>query len=350
MLRAALLLWIFLHLLPVRAADVEGLFETEVIARSLSAGDRKLAIQEAMRIVLSRVVAGEHAKQTGVVDSAVAGAENYVRQYQYAMISNGWHDDGGSRLMRVEFNETQLLELLRSGDVGIWSEIRPETLTWLVVERRGKRRFYDADAMPELENVLTRAARLKGLPLIFPILDLDEQRRIAVSEVLSSDSTQLQAASARYGTVSVLAGHLVERDGCWRAEWTHFFNSGIRQWAGGCLALGDAVLNGMQGVYDTLSEYYGVKPENADKGLAVVKIKGIKTTDDRNRISAYLDSITLIKSVTWVNVEDDVNIYQIRYEGDAGHLAEALASNGPLTPVKLPGLDRRDFVYQLRRD
>ncbi|WP_152555695.1 DUF2066 domain-containing protein [Methylomarinum vadi] len=347
---ALLMLALLLGVGNVWAVEVKGLYETEVLAKSRSNEDRNKAIREALAVVLGRVVAADKVMETPVVKTALAGASHYVRQFQYAMISSKWQRDERSRLMRVLFDEQQLLELLRSGNVGIWSEIRPETLAWLVVERQDKLRFYEADSMPELENALTRAARIKGLPLIFPMLDLEEQQRISVSEVLSNDSTQLLAASERYDVVSVLAGRLVEKGKCWEAEWALYFDEKIEQWATPCAALSEVTLSGMQGVYDVLSKYYAVKPEIAESGFIRLKIKGVKTMTDMVRVTEFLQSVALIKSVNWVSVENGYNIYKIKYEGSDVLLAEALTAANVLAPVPGAELSRYELKYRLVRD
>lgn len=343
--------WVLLLALPnvtdVWAAEVKGLYEVEVLAKSRSNEDRNKAIQEALRIVLGRVVAADRVMETPVVKTALAGASHYVRQFQYAMIASRWQNDERARLMRVLFDESQLLQLLRSGNVGIWSEIRPETLAWLVVERDGRRRFYDADGMPELENALSRAARRKGLPVIYPILDLQEQQRISVSEILSSDSTQLLAASERYDVVSVLAGRLVGKRTCWEAEWALYFDDKILQWASSCGSLDDVALAGMQGVYDVLSKYYGVKPEIGEPGFITLKIQGIKTMTDMVKVTEFLESLALIKEVDWVSVTDGYNIYRIKHEGSEALLTEALSSAGLLTPLSGSAGGQQELKFRL---
>lgn len=244
------------------AVEVKGLYEAEILAKSRSEEDRIAAIQDALKIVLGRVLATDDALQGPLVKTAVADASQYVRRFQFSMSDGGAQTNESARLLRVLFDEQQLRELFRASHVGFWSEIRPETLIWLVVEEQGDRQFYSPDNMPEMENAMVRAAQLKGLPIIFPLFDLEEQRKISVNEVLSADSSHLLKVSDRYDVVSVMAGRLVKNGTCWLAEWALYFDDHIKQWVSPCSPLNDVVLTGMQGTYDVLSKYYGVKPEN----------------------------------------------------------------------------------------
>jgi hypothetical protein len=257
-LLAFLLVW-----LPVTtpsAVEVKGLFEIELIANSQSAADREQAIKQALYGVLNRVLVAEDISKIPAVQQVLNGAQHYVKQFQYSLIAADEYSDSDARLIRVEFDEDQLLEVMRKSQVGIWSEIRPETLVWLVVDEDGKRQFYNPDGMPDFESALQLASKIKGVPVIFPMLDLEEQQRISVSEVLGADSRNLLAVSARYEVPAVMAGRVVRKGQCWQGEWAFYFDDKIKQWNSDCLPLKAAMLEGMQGAYTVLSNYYGVKP------------------------------------------------------------------------------------------
>nr|WP_305888698.1 DUF2066 domain-containing protein [Methylomonas sp. SURF-2] len=250
----------FLVVASASAVEVKGLYEIELIANSQSAADREQAIKQALYGVLNRVLVADDISKVPVVQQVLSGAQHYVKQFQYSLIAADEYSAGDARLIRVEFDEDQLLEVMRKGQVGIWSEIRPETLIWLVVDEDGKRQFYNPDAMPDFESALALASKVQGLPAIFPMLDLEEQQRISVSEVLGADSRNLLAVSARYEVPAVMAGRVSKKDSCWQSEWAFYFDNKIKQWSGECLPLKAAMQEGMRGAYGVLSNYYGVKP------------------------------------------------------------------------------------------
>lgn len=242
------------------AVEMRGLYEVELVANSQSAQDRELAIKQALFAVLDRILVADDIAKLPVVQEMLAGAQHYVKQFQYSLIAADEYSDNDARLIRVEFDQDQLMEVLRKSQVGIWSEIRPETLLWLVVEQDGNRQFYNPDTMPDIESTLALASKIKGLPIIFPMLDLEEQQRISVSEVLGADSRNLLAVSARYEVASIMAGRLVKKSDCWQGEWAFYFDGKIKQWNGVCQPLKATVLGGLKGAYDILSRYYGIKP------------------------------------------------------------------------------------------
>jgi len=256
---------IFALLLSMRlsAVEVSGLYLSELVANSQSAQDRTQAIKQALYAVLDRILVSDDISKIPVVQEMLSSAQNYVKQFQYALIAADETAETDARLIRVQFDEDQMLEVLRKSQVGIWSEIRPETLLWLVVEQDGNRQFYNADAMPDIESALALASKIKGVPIIYPMQDLEEQQKISVSEVLGADSRNLLAVSARYEVTSIMAGRIVKKGDCWQGEWAFYFDGKIKQWNGACQPLKATVLGGVKGAYDVLSNYYGIKPESA---------------------------------------------------------------------------------------
>lgn len=317
----------------VFAVAVEDLFEVEVIAKSQSREDRNTAIKEAMTIVLGRVMAGENIFQDPVVQSALADAPRYVRQYQYALVPMAAGAADSSRLMRVLFDETALLGLMKASKLGIWNEIRPEMLVWLVVEQRGRRRLYRQGLYPEMDKALFAAAKRKGLPLLLPLMDLQDQQAITVKAVLSAHSEQLLKASERYDTPAVLAGRVVRRKGCWLADWRLYFDQKINQWSSPCCTLFEVMLSGMQGAYDKLSAFYAVKVGVLEQGEVTLKIMGIKGIDDMTLLTDYLEGLSGIKAVSWLRVEAGGNYFAVEYLGDRQEILDMLALGRVLEPL-----------------
>jgi hypothetical protein len=246
------------------AFEVKGLFEIELVANSQSVEARDMAIKQALSAVLERVLVTEDISRIPVAQQMLNNAGSYVKQSQYSLLPADESAANDGRLFRVQFDEDQVLEAISKSQVGVWSEIRPETLLWLIVDENGARQFYNADAMPEIDAALTLAAKLKGLPLIFPLLDIEEQQKISVTDVLGADSRNLLAASTRYDAPAIMAGHLMKKGACWQADWAFHFDGKIKQWNSACEPLKTTLATGIKGAYKVLSDYYGVKPESGN--------------------------------------------------------------------------------------
>ena len=243
------------------AVEVDDLFEAEITIKSEQVQNKEIAIQRALKLVLDRVVTGDSIFKENTINTLLIDAEHFVREFQYSLGEADTSMLGSVRHMRVLFDEKLLVSFLRLGKIGLWNEIRPRTLVWLVVEENGEQHFFDSDSMPEIDLALSSASKQKGLPMLYPMQDLKEKRGLSINDVLSVHPKQLLDASLRYDVVSTLAGKIVKKDYCWEAEWTFYFNSKIEQWRSECGEVGAIALTGFQGVYDKLSAFYAVKPD-----------------------------------------------------------------------------------------
>ena len=249
----------------VFALEVRGLYEVEVVAQSQAVGDRDKAIQAGLRIVLGRILVEPDLWLDDNAQLLLAKAKDYVREYQFALTGVAGASEAPARVLRILFDEQKLQALLRSSKLGLWNEIRPETLLWMVVEEQGKRLFFNPEKMSQLNIALRHASKLQGVPILLPLMDIEEQSMLSVAEVLSPYPHPLLDISERYEAVSILVGLIVSRNGCWQTEWAHYFDQRIQQWQGACKPLNQALLDGLRGTYLNLAAFYGVKPELPNK-------------------------------------------------------------------------------------
>lgn len=329
------------------AVEVQGLFEAEVITQSQSPEDRNKAIKEALAIVLGKIMAGDNVLEDPTVKLALNDAPLYTTQYQYSLIPSNT-DESSARIMRVKFDQNALLELMLSSKLGIWNEVRDETLVWLVVGKGRKKQIFKAEIMPEIANALDKAAKRKGLPLLFPLMDLEESQKISINDILGTHSERLLEVSERYETPSILVGHLKKNKKCWKSEWALYFDNGIKQWESDCVSLDDAVLSGMQGTYDKLSKFYAVKPETLGIGTVVLKVAGVKNMTDMSRITDYLNSLPMTESVHWLKVKSGINYYKVKTSGSRRSFIEAVGLGRILDPLDSEEKrDKNELNYRL---
>jgi len=247
--------------LPVKAGEVSGLYEVEVIARSQNGTDHDQAVQFALMQVMQRIMLGDGWREEELVQAVLAKANSFVRDEQ--SMANQGHDPANPQAttLRLLFDEQKLLNTLRNSPQGVWNEIRPETLVWLVVEYAGQQQVFSSESMPLLQEEVQLSAAQYGLPLILPTMEKEHAALGAVPALLAAKPKSLEGLASRYEAVSTLVASLVHRNGCWLSNWTHYFDEKVRQWsAGECQSLQQALAGGMHGSYLTLADYYGAKP------------------------------------------------------------------------------------------
>jgi hypothetical protein len=326
------------------AMEVSNLYETEVHLDSESKQDREIATQQALKIILTRILAGENILKDNIVKTVLANSTYFISEFQYSL---GESTSSSSRLMRVLFDEKLLIDTLRLSNTGLWNEIRPTTLVWLVVDEQNKQRFFEPDWMPEVDLALTKATKEKKLPVLYPIQDLNEKQNMSISDVLSAYSNHLLKVSTRYDVVSTLAGKMINKGTCWKAEWTHYFDGKITQWSSPCGLINNVASNGFQGVYDNLSGYYAVTPPSKNVDSVLLKVGNIKTNLDREKVTNYFESLPMVKTVTWISEELGYGVYRLFYQGKRSALNKNLAKDHLLNLEEHSKLNAKEVKYKL---
>jgi len=297
--------------------------------------------------VLTRILVGPHILDNATIQGILADSEHYVREFQYSLAPSPVKHNHHARLLRVVFNEKLLVDTLRPGQLQFWNEIRTRTLLWLVIEEHGKRQFFDARFMPEIDAAIIKAAKHKALPILYPMRDLKEQRILSISDVLSAYPAHLLAVSLRYDVVSTLAGKLSKKDQCWTAEWTLYFDHKITQWYSPCGLIDAITLHGFQGVYDYLSTYYAVKPNTQTLASTIIKITNINSIPALERVSDYLESLAIVSTANWIGQQGKYNLYRLFFLGKQGQLSHQLIKDAVLTTENTSGQNNNDVNYQL---
>ncbi len=342
-----LLLCLIFSCQTLQALEIQRLYEAEVISSSNSLPDKVTSIHQALKIVLSRILTGDNILKDDTVKKVLDDKEFYVKEFQYSLPINSSTSMHNSRLIRVLFDEDLLINVFRSSRLGVWNEIRPKTLIWLVVEENGQQKLFDADAMPDIEAAIDKASKQKAVPVLYPLQDLHEKQHLSINAVLSAYADQLLEFSNRYDVVSTLAGKMDKTGACWKAEWTFYFDTKIDQWQSQCGSIKEATLNGMQGVYDRLSKFYSVKSEL--KTISSVYIKVANATDKLalEKVDDYLNSLPMAKTITWVGIDSGYNLYRVFFEGSRQVFNESLTQGRVLAIEDISQQHANEVKYKL---
>jgi hypothetical protein len=140
--------------------------------------------------------------------------------------------------------------------LAVWGGNRDKTLLWLVIEQRGKQAFLDVEQNVEIVSELQQAFQANSMPLLLPLMDLEEKQAISVKELLAPDAEKVLAVSARYDVATILTGKLVKQRTCWRSEWALHLDNKVERWSNACADLKTSLELAMQQVYQHLSTYY----------------------------------------------------------------------------------------------
>jgi hypothetical protein len=178
-------------------------------------------------------------------------------------------------------------------------------------------------------------ARLRGLPMLFPLLDLEDKDHITVSTLWGSYHSQIEAASYRYGADCILTGRIYQGlDGEWLAHWSYKLDDEWVDFDNLQLHLSELVGEVVARLADELADRYGIY---SSRGNVWVQVEAVEDLDDYAQLSRYLENLAPVLDLSVESVKGGEVLYRLGTEGTAEQL------------IELIGLDQKLFLLSQER-
>ena len=208
------------------AAVVPWLYDVEVPVESQTPNARLEASRVALLQLLTRLTGLVHVPRHPQIARALAAPDLYYSQFRFVAASQ--NEVEASLRLRIQFEPRSVLRLIRDSALPIWGANRPLVVAWVVVEQGVEREIIAAGSTHPLALELQQRARERGLPLLYPLQDLEDQIKVDPAVVWGRMSQVLLPASERYRADIVLVGRVqVLGDGSWAASWEFWFDGRV---------------------------------------------------------------------------------------------------------------------------
>jgi hypothetical protein len=323
---------------PAHAA--QDLFESEIVVSDQTAGVRT----EAFRTALSRTivrVSGDQSVLTG--EPARALLENparLVQQYRYFTEAS---TSPPTLKLWVRFDGDAIRRSLQTQGMSYWGGERPDTLVWLAVEDRGQRYVVGADGSSDVHRQLELAARQRGVPILFPLMDLEDQSQVRFSDLWGGFFDKVLSASRRYRPPAVLIGRLNRSpSGGWSSRWYLDVVGRTDEWSDSHQQLRELARQGMEDVADILARRFAVTGGAPSGGFVNITVNGIQTLAAYARTSQYLGSLSSVSKVEVDELTPGGVQYALQVSGSLDDLTRTVSIGTVIEPEPggLPGTFR----------
>jgi len=322
-----------LSLLPAPAvqAAAEKLFESEVVVPNQSPGVRAHAMKTALQEVLVRV-AGQHAVLT--TEPAMAMLKDpaqTVQQYRYFTVPES---EPPVLKLWVRFDGEAIRQALQQQGVSYWGAERPDTLLWLAVEDRGKRYVVAADDGTDVYRQIERAARARGVPVLFPLMDLEDQSQVRFSDIWGGFFDNVMDASKRYNPQAVLIGRLNRSpSGGWSSRWHLEVAGQPSSWSDSRQQLDRLAQQGIDDTADILASRFAVSQAGGNLDTVNISVTGVDSLADYSRLSDYLSGLTAVVDMQVARVAGTEIQYALQLNGSLQDLTHTVAIGTVLEPL-----------------
>lgn len=194
------------------------IYNTSTLVINQSPEVRQKATAKGLNRVLIRLSGKKNIPQSQSIQIALQRAPDYLDRFSYQSTQQTLTIAGAARpatLLLMQFNSAAVKRLLSEANLPLWSERRPDVLVWTATDKRGKK-YVDIES--NMAKALNDSAADRGLPIVLPVLDLEDRRALPVARLWALDENKVRLASQRYATNAVLSGRFARRSGFWNGS------------------------------------------------------------------------------------------------------------------------------------
>jgi hypothetical protein len=291
---------------------------TEVRAEALSAG---------LDQVLVRLTGSRDLASLAMLDGVRSQPSRWTQRYSY-------EQQDEQLLLLARFDSRALLAALEKAGAPVWGTTRPQTLTWLVIQRPGMGELVGASSTDPVAESLRQAAVARGLPLRLPEMDDTDNGLISVADIRGHFDQVLFRASERYDTSLRLAAVLytgTEPQVRWRLYRDREL---LEQGEYAAVDEADAMVRLVDQVTDRLSALYVVRGGTAE--TLALEVRQVARLEDWSGLQRYLQSLSGVTEVRLEQMAGDQLRFLVGFSGSVEQLRRLLALNRHLQPCEVP--------------
>jgi hypothetical protein len=288
--------------------------------------------------VLVKVSGDRNLLENPALKPILKQASGLVQQYQYKSmpVTSEEHAAEGTpqRFLWARFDPKAVDRLLRESGFPAWGMTRPSLLVWLGQESGTRRELISPEMDIELKEYLDQVATSRGVPLVWPLMDIEDQNAIQVSDLWGGFEEDIRSASNRYLPDVILVGQLSKRGrGSWLGEWFLYLPDHVHRWQTSESSREEMAREGFQQAIDVLVQRYA--PQQANQGVASLKLRvfGLARLADYALVQDYLRSLAMVERVDLSSVDSERIDFILQVHGGRESLKRGIQLGAVLEPV-----------------
>ncbi len=264
------------------------------------------------------------------IQNALKQAPTYVKSYQF--LSDPAQTN--ARTLSVTFDATSIKSLLNASKQPIKASSNtaatPSVLVWLIYQTPdGEKQFVSPDSPePRVDLInLDNAAKINGIKLIWPALDLTDINNAQIDRAASLDATLFNQASERYHVKAILAGVLAnDAANGWQSHWLLINQSQSENFNYDQANLADIY----QQLFSALKPALNANAKTANSSTSgdtqtiSLMVNNIQNLDDYAKVTKYLQQFSAISKVAPLSVDNQTMTLSVTVAGGVNGLLNAL--------------------------
>lgn len=335
---------LFGSLSEVVAAEMKGLYDVQVIVNSQQFDERRSASQDALAEIIVRIAGQSSVLQEKEIQAMLMDPEQFVNSFAYHSSSQPEYDEGNNPVTRLQlmlsFDESAIKLRLKNNRFPIWGDNRPQVLVWWATEHQGERTLVNFEQLPEVAQQIFNNGVRRGLPLDFPLLDIQDSVSVSVRDVWGFFKQPIVAASQRYGAEAVLMGRNWQTsEDQWRGTWILQVGAEEFWYEGDGTDAAEIFSQAMDFTADALGQLYAIRGGEGDAPKLRMVVTGVNQLEDYAELQRYLAELSAVRSARLRNVAGETLAYDLELDADLLQLKQIIRLDHKLT------LQKDDYLW-----
>ncbi|MCK4607850.1 MAG: DUF2066 domain-containing protein [Gammaproteobacteria bacterium] len=321
--------------LTAQAVVVPDLYQTQLPVSDLSTQTMQQTFPKALLQILIKVTGNTQIATLPDIKQALTTAGTVVDKYNYLEKTT---PDGQKQLsLEVKFDPKSVQQLLTTTNQPIWGVNRPLILIWLeVTDQNGDNIISSSNNDGAVTKTLEQNAKQLGLPIILPMMDLQDINNVSTSDITESNLSAIKIASDRYQVNTIVLGHIIQTPNqTWQSSWSLMVAGDVINWNFNANSVVEILTTLTDNMATALAQRFAIQSNNSLSSaltnkvtILVANVNGLNQYAD---ILNYLQSLSAVSKATVINVGPGHVKLQITCADGAEKLVNAIGSENRLS-------------------
>jgi uncharacterized protein len=325
-----------------KAEQKVDLYRLDTLVKSQSVADRNLAAAKTLSELVVRVSGRTDAAVNPLVLSSAKKASNFLASFSYKSTTEKIVEKEKSYPalnLQLTFTSQMIEKLLRDAGLPFWPAQRPSVLVWLVYQ--DEEGLHRGAAETKHLDALQKQARLRGLPIIMPMLDREDNFALSAKDLWDMDHKKISSASARYNADAILVGRYSPQQNIWKANWqlmdvknaSDVTNTTAYRFSDNKPWVEELLVSAVNATAEYYANRYAIAPSQTGPQTLLLNVKTLSSFAAFKKLQTYLKSLAMVKAVDLVMVNQEEVLMRLTIEGDQQLFVNTLALGRRLLPL-----------------
>lgn len=264
-------------------------------------------------------------------------ASIYVQQFSYVeepADEKGTESAGVTYTLKIQYNAGKIINLLRENAQPVWGEHRSEAVAWLAVRDGSNRYILKGSDASLLKQSVEASASRRGIPLIWPVYDLVDQRRLSFADAWAAFEQPVTAASRRYTRGPAIVGRLSWTGTEWKGDWSLFVENAAYNWSLSGSDYNTLIAQGMDLSADEIGKHFAVRERtDTTEPDLLVEIENVDSVQAYRKIQRFLQDLSAVRQTRVAHVDKGSVAFRIDLRGDIDDFIRQVSNDKKLEPV-----------------